>query len=51
MNKSYCLNFGDFVSPKEVEDNLGIDIGTVPMFWDDMRLRDHIDNNSILAET
>ncbi len=45
LNKANYLDFGDLVSAKDVEDNLGIDISIVPMFWGDMSMRDHLDKN------
>jgi hypothetical protein len=30
---------------------LGIDVGIIPCFWDDIRMRDHDDINGIWAET
>ncbi len=47
LNKAHCLDFGVMVTPKDVEDILGI----VPMFWGDMLMRDHLDNNGVLSET
>ncbi len=51
MNKAYCLDFGDLITPKEIEDDLGIDTGIVPMLKGDMLTRDHIDNNNVWVET
>ncbi len=51
MNRALCLDFGDLIIPREIEDNLGIDTGIVPMLWGDMLMRDHIDSNGIWAET
>jgi hypothetical protein len=40
------------VAPSELEDNLGINTGIVPMFRSDMLLmRDRVDNNGIWANT
>ncbi len=40
------------VSAKDVEDNLGIETaGIEPMFWGDMSMRDHLDNNGVWAKT
>ena len=36
LNKAHCLDFGDLVSTKDIEDNLGIDTDIVQMFWGDM---------------
>ncbi len=51
LNKAHCLDFGDLVTPKEVEDNLGIDTGIIPMFWGDMVMRSHLYGNGVWAET
>ncbi len=51
MKKAHCLDCGDFISPKQIEYNLGIDIGIVSMFWGDVLIRDYIDNNGIWAKT
>ena len=45
------MDFGDPVSGKDVEDNLGIGTGIIPVFWGDMPMRDHFDNNGVWAET
>jgi hypothetical protein len=34
----------------EIENNLGTDVGIVPCFWGDIRLRDHDYNNGIWAK-
>jgi hypothetical protein len=51
LNKVHCLDFGDLITPREIEDNLGIDTDIVPMFCGDMLMRDHIDINGVRAET
>ncbi len=51
LNKAHCLDFGDQVQAKEVEENLGIDTDIIPMFWGDVVMRDHLDNNGVWAET
>ena len=51
VDKSRCFDFGDFLTAKDIEDNLGIDVGIIPYFWGDIRMRDHDDNNIIWAET
>ncbi len=33
LNKAHYSDLGDLVQAKDVEDNLGIDIGIIPMFW------------------
>jgi hypothetical protein len=51
VDKSRCFDFGDFLDAKDIEDNLGIDVVIIPYIWDDIRMRDHDDNNGIWAET
>ncbi len=52
MNKAHCLDFGDMITPKEINDNLGIDIGIVLMiFWGDILMRDHTDISDVWRET
>jgi hypothetical protein len=49
-DKSRCFDFGDFLGSSDIEDNLGIDIGIIPYFWGDIRMRDHADTGGIWAE-
>ena len=49
--KFRCFDFGDFLIAKDIEDNLGTNVGIVPCFWGDIRMRDHNDSNGIWAET
>jgi hypothetical protein len=51
VDKSRCFDFGDFLTAKDIEDNLGIDVRIIPYFWGDIRMRDHDDINGIWAET
>jgi hypothetical protein len=51
MNKAHFLDFDALITPKEIEDNLSIDTGIVPVFWGDMLVRDHMDNNGIWTKT
>ncbi len=50
-DKSRSFDFGNFIEARNIEDNLGIDVGIVPNLWCDIRIRDHIDNNGIWAKT
>ena len=50
VDKSRCFDFGDFLTAKDIEDNLGIDVGIVPCFWGDIRMRDPNDTNGLWAE-
>jgi hypothetical protein len=51
VDKSRCFDFGDFLTTKDMEDNLGIDVGIIHNFWGDIRMRAHDDSNGIWAET
>jgi hypothetical protein len=51
VEKSRCFDFNDYLSSIEIENNLGTDVGIIPCFWGDIRMRDHDDNNGIWAET
>ncbi len=44
------MDCGDLITSREIEDSFGIDTGIVSMSWDDMLIRDHIDNNGVWAE-
>ncbi len=50
LNKAHYLNFVDLITSREIEDNLGIDTGIVPMFLGDMLMRDNHDNNGVWAD-
>ncbi len=47
VKKSRCFDFGDFLIARDIENNLGNDVGIVPCFWGDIRMRDHDDSNGI----
>jgi len=47
VEKSLCFGFGDLQITREIENNLGTDVGIIPCFWGDIRMRDHDDNNGI----
>ena len=47
VDKSRCFDFGGFLIAKDIDDNLGMDVGIIPFFWGDIRMRDHDDNNGI----
>jgi len=51
VDKSRCFDFNEFLTAKDIKDNLGIDFGIISYFWLDIRMRDHDDNNGIWAET
>jgi hypothetical protein len=50
VEKSRCFDFGDFLIARDIENNLGTDVGIVPCFWGDIRMRDHDDSNGMWAE-
>jgi hypothetical protein len=47
VEKSRCFDFGDFLIARDIENNFGTDVGIVPCFWGDIRMRDHDNNNGI----
>jgi hypothetical protein len=49
-DKSKCFDYGDFVFAREIEDNIGVDVGIVPTLMDNIPMRDYGDNNNIWAE-
>ncbi len=50
LNKAHCLDFGDHVLAKDVEDSLEIGTGIVPMFGGDMSMRDYLESNGVWAK-
>jgi hypothetical protein len=51
VEKSRCFDFGDFLIARDIENNLGTDVGIVPCFWGDIRMREHDGGNGIWTET
>jgi hypothetical protein len=51
VEKSRCLDFGDFLTATDIENNVGTDVEIIPCFGGDIRIRDHDDSNHIWAET
>jgi len=49
-DKSKCFNYGDFVSAREIEDNIGADVGIVPTHMDNIPMRDYGDSNKVWKE-
>ena len=49
LEESRCFSFGDFLTAEDIEDNLDIDVGIIPYFWGDIRMRYHDNSNGILA--
>ena len=50
VEKSRCFDFHDFLIARDIQNNLGTDVGIVPCFWGDICMRDHDDSNGIWAE-
>ena len=51
VEKFCCFDFGDFLIARDIENNLVTDVGIVPCFRGDIRIRDHDASNGIWAET
>jgi hypothetical protein len=51
VEKSRCFDFGNFLNARDIENNLGTDVGIIPCFGGDIRMRDHDDSNGIWGET
>ena len=51
INSAIYSDFGDFLAAKDIDDNLSSDVGIIPYFCGDIRMRDHDDINGIWAET
>jgi hypothetical protein len=49
-DKSKCFDHGDFISAREIEDTIGIDVGIVPTLMDNIPLRVCSDSNNIWTE-
>jgi len=49
-DKSKCFDFGDFVSAREIEDNIGVDVGIVPTLMDNIPIRDYGGSSKIWTE-
>ena len=52
IDKSKCFDYGDFVTAREIEDNIGADVGIVPTLMDNVAIRDYnyVDNNKVCTE-
>ena len=46
-DKSKCFDYGEFVSAREIEDNICVDDGIVPTLMDNIPMRDYGDSNNI----
>jgi len=44
-DKSHCFNYVELVSVREIEGNLGTNVGIVPFVMDLIRTRNYCDNN------
>jgi len=49
-DKSKCFDYGDFVFAREIEDNIGVDVGSVPTLMDNIPMRDYGDSNEVWTE-
>ena len=49
-DKSKFVDYGDFVSAREIEDNIGVDDGIVPPLMDNIPMRYYGDSNKIWSE-
>ena len=50
IDKSKCLDCGDFVFVQEIGDNIGGDDGNVPILMDNIPMRDYGDSNKVWTE-
>ena len=46
-DKSKCFDYGDLIKAREIEDNLGIDVGIIPTLMDIIPMTDHCVSNGI----
>jgi len=49
-DKSKCFEYGKLVTTREIEDNLGIEVGIIPALIDNIPRKGHCENNGIWAE-
>ncbi len=49
VEQSRSFDFGDFLAARDIDKNLGTDVGIVPCCWGDIRKRGHDDSNGIWA--
>jgi hypothetical protein len=47
IDKSKCFDYVDFVTAREIEDNIGADAGIVPILMDNIPMRDYSDSNKV----
>ena len=45
------LDYGELITAREIEDNLGIDVGIIPTLMDNIPKGDHFKSNGIWAGT
>jgi hypothetical protein len=50
-DKSKCFDYGGLITAAEIEDNLGIDVGIMPMLLENVPMRDFSDSNKIWIES
>ncbi len=46
-DKSKCFDYGELITARDIEDNLGIDVGNTPILIENVPMRDLNDNNNI----
>jgi hypothetical protein len=51
LDKSKCFDYGGLITAADIENNLGIDVGILPMLLDDVPMRDFNDSNKIWLES
>jgi len=49
-DKFKCFDYGELVTTREIEDNLGIDVNIIPTLMENIPMRDHCESNGIWAE-
>ena len=47
IDKSKCFDYGDFVTAREIEDNIGANTGIVPTLMDNIPINDYSDSNKV----
>ena len=49
-DKSKCIDYGELITTREIEDNLGIDVCIIPTLTENIAITDHCISNRIWAE-
>ena len=50
IDKSKCFDYSDFVTAREIEDNISADVDSVPTLMDNIPMRDYSDSNKVWTE-